>query len=163
MKCDYCGFPFKVAKVCEGKRVFCCAGCAVADRVLTEDGNFPVTPELVLALLGGFTAFNQVVFGLLGWLMRAEGNEILADRFGWISLGVGGVSILIVGLAQHRASAAGLLDRVVALAAVGLWGTGIILTSPSCAIAGTASWILWGARGWIRPRVAADASDLRSK
>ncbi len=162
--CDYCGLPVKVRRVTPGTKTYCCAGCALADRVKTTDGSFPVTPELVLALLAGFAAFNQLLGVLMSWLMAGEGREILATRFWWGSLAAGGFAWLLAMIAQLRSGAVGWGNPAVAVAALALLGLGALNGSRTCALAGTAVMLAWSVRGWGRKRPALkDANRLQER
>ncbi len=154
VECDYCGLPFKVRRVVADEKRYCCAGCAVADRVRTGDGQFPITPELLLALIAGFAAFNQLLGVLMSWLMAGEGRAVLAERFWWASLAAGGLAWLLATIAQHRSGARRGIDHLVALAAAVLLGLGAAMHSATCALLGTAALLAWSARGGLRPRAA---------
>jgi hypothetical protein len=125
----------------------------LAQRVKRDDGQFPVTAELVIALLGGFAAFNQMLFALLGWLMAHDGRETLAGRFALVSLIVGAVAWTLVQWAQKRSR--GRLeggDLMVAVLTWALFMVGIVGSSPLCAVGGTVGAIGWVSRGWFRRR-----------
>jgi hypothetical protein len=135
----------------------------VADRVRTKSGEFPVTPELVLALLAGFAAFNQALWAALSWLMALDDQVDLADRFLVISLVVGGVTWLLATVAQVRAGAVTISDKLIIGATLALVGIGVAMGSSVCALIGTIGMLAWGARGWFRPRRAPDASSLQNE
>lgn len=152
VECDYCGLPFKVRHTAPGERHYCCAGCALAEQVKRADGQFPITPELVMALVAGFAAFNQVLGVLMSGLMAGEGREILAERFWWAALAAGGLAWLLTAWSQHRSGARRGIDVLITVASAGLLLMGGILESAFCALAGTMGGLLWSARGWARVR-----------
>ncbi|WP_221032552.1 hypothetical protein [Actomonas aquatica] len=152
VECDYCGLPFKVRRVAPGEKLYCCAGCAVADRVRTGDGEFPVTPELVLALLAGFTAFNQILLLLLSGIVASDGRGELGDRLWWGALAVGVLSWALTTYAQQRSGARRGVDVAIALVGAVLLLIGGTMGSGFCAVAGTLAVLVWSARGWLRPR-----------
>lgn len=161
VECDYCGLPFLAHRPEPQIKVYCCAGCALADRVRTPSGDFPVTPELVLALLAGFAAFNQALFALLSLLMSGEERWILAERFTWVSLLVGIVAWALVVWAQRRAGARRVIDHVITVITGLLLGWALFDRSMGCALIATFSVIGWSAKGGFRARRAPDASRLR--
>lgn len=162
VECDYCGLPFKVRRVTPGEKHYCCAGCALADQVKQADGQFPVTPELVLALLAGFAVFNQVLGALMSWLMANEGRLVLAERFWWASLAAGGLTWLLTTASQLRSGAQRGIDLVILAASAGLLICGGLVGSTVCALAGSVAVLGWSARGWGRVRrPTRAASDLR--
>ena len=161
VECDYCGLPFQAHRREQQTKVYCCAGCALADRVRTSAGEFPVTPELALALLAGFAAFNQALFALLSLLMAGEERFILADRFLWASLLVGGLAWALVWLAQRRSGTRRAVDRLVTIATALLLIWALVDQSTVCALIATLSFVVWSAKGGFRSRRSLDASRLR--
>ncbi len=164
VSCDYCGLPFKVARVVPDEKVYCCAGCALASRVKNTGDEFPVTPELIVALLAGFAVFNQAMFALLGWLLRGDPDQVTqGERLLWVSLGIGVVAWLLTAAAQWRARGARRRADVVFLAVtVIVLVSGILAQSPLLALGGTMPLLLWSARGWFRTPRVETASRLRS-
>ncbi|MCF3648708.1 hypothetical protein [Synoicihabitans lomoniglobus] len=150
--CHYCGLPFKVRTVKPAESVYCCAGCALAERVRTEDGNFPVTPELIVGLLASLAVFNQVLFAVLAWLMQDEGKADLVRRFEWGSLSLGAAAFVLLVVAQRSSGARTPLDLILLCQSVFLLILGVGLTSPFCAAIGTIGLLGWSARGLVRRR-----------
>lgn len=88
VSCHYCGLPFKVRRVEEGRDYFCCTGCAMLSRVpVDEQGQFPVNAHLVSALVTGFLFFNQLLFWLVAVLLVRDSKMESAVRFFWLSGG----------------------------------------------------------------------------
>lgn len=163
--CSYCGLPFQVRRVEPGQPVYCCAGCALADRVRApgSDGNFPITPELVLTLVAGFGAFNQALFALLAWLIAHDGRLELAVRFSWISLVVGPVVWGLGSWNQRRAGARGGMEITVGLLTLVVIICGWLVRSPGCALGGTLGLLVWQSRGWFRARRSSSVHGLREE
>ena len=161
VECDYCGLPFQARRSEPPAKVYCCAGCALADRVRTADGEFPVTVELVLALLAGFAAFNQALFALLSLLMAGEDRVVLAERFLWISILVGILAWLLVWWSQNRAGARRVFDRVITVVTGALLIWAVVAPSMAGALVATFSGLIWSAKGGFRARRAPTASRLR--
>ena len=68
IQCSYCGLPFTVRQTEAGHASYCCSGCALASRLppVDSNGQFPVTPALIVALGVGFAFFNVAArLGLL--------------------------------------------------------------------------------------------------
>ncbi len=86
--CAHCGLPLRGRPPSDGAPRYCCLGCAMVARIpVDEAGQFPVNGALVTALATGFIAFNQILFALLSFLLRAEQKATLAERFAWLSWG----------------------------------------------------------------------------
>lgn len=150
--CSYCGLPFQVRRVEPGRPVYCCAGCALASRVRVEGGEFPITPELLLALGAGLAAFNQALAWLLAVLLAQEDKVEMAARLEWVSLGAGAVAWLVAAVAHRRSGVAGGREGAVAGLTLMLVASGWVFVSPACALAGVAGWLTWVARGAFRRR-----------
>jgi len=153
--CSYCGLPFRARRTDPGGPSFCCSGCALASRLprVDERGEFPVTPALVVALIGAFVLFNQALFWGLGVALARDSRPELAQIFGRISLGVGALAWAIAAAgtvfspARRWTDAAALLAAGAAVAG-GWWAP----WGPAGAAAGNAALALWLARGWGRRR-----------
>ena len=107
VSCHYCGLPFKVRRVEEGRDYFCCTGCAMLSRVpVDEKGQFPVNAHLVSALVTGFLFFNQLMFWLVAVLLVRESKMVLAVRIFWLSGGAATAVWLALALMQWKERAA---------------------------------------------------------
>lgn len=148
--CTYCGLPFRVRRVAPDRPVYCCAGCAVADRLPREGGDWPLTAELGTACAVGFLYFNQLLLGVLGGLLAGEGRLVVAARLHLGGLGLAGVVWALVALFQWRSGARRMVDLVVLALSAATLGAAWITGSAWCAAAAGAGAIAWAARGLAR-------------
>ena len=148
--CDYCGLPFKVRRVEPNQPVFCCAGCALASRVPRGGGEFPVTRELIVALVAGFGLFNQGLWWMMAYLMAGEGQPQSASSMTGASLVFGSLTWFLASWSNGRVGGQGVIDRAVALLTGGLILLGLMATSPACVAAGSLGALAWVTRGWFR-------------
>lgn len=160
--CHYCGLPFQVRRVEEGRPAYCCTGCAVLARVPVDAaGNFPVNAHLVSALAVGFLYFNQLLMWGLTVLLTREGNADLALRFQWIGAGAAFAVWLSVLWVQRREGAARGKDHVFSLLVLSLLIAGA--TGPShrawLLAAANAAGLAWSFRGLLRKRAPRGAGD----
>lgn len=158
--CSFCGLPFSVRKAEPGADYFCCSGCALASRIpLGTAGQFPVSPGLVVALVFAFGLFNQLLFGVMGGAVAAEGRADVGARLEAVSLALGGALALAGAAFSLFARGRSRADLVVgplvfgAAAVLGgvFWraGSGPVVW-PALALNGALA--LWLARGWFRRR-----------
>lgn len=154
--CSFCGLPFSVRRAQPGADYFCCSGCALASRIpLGGDGQFPVSPGLVIALVFAFGLFNELLFGLLGGAVAGEGRVEVGARLQLVSI-ILGLVLSAVGAAFSllpRGRSAG--DAIVAplIVLMGAWfGWVAWRLEPRLVvwplIATNAVSALWLARGW---------------
>ena len=151
VQCSYCGLPFKVARVEPGRPVYCCSGCALASRLPAAGagGQFPVTADLVVALLIGFAFFNELLFWLLGAALAREGRLAPALVFARISVGLGGLVWAALAAGIIRAPVRRWGDAAVALATLAAVAAALAppMSAGKLAVA-NALLALWLGRGW---------------
>ena len=157
VQCHYCGLPFDVRRIEAGRAAYCCSGCALASRLPSGgvEGQYPVTPALIAAVVVGFVYFNEVLFWIVGLALAQEGRAAVAGTFARLSAGLG--VLVLVGLLAGlwRAAAHRWSDALVALAAlvlvVAALGPGL---SPGGAVGANAALALWVARGWGKQKLS---------
>ena len=69
--------------------VYCCSSCALAAQIPTNDGNLPVSRQLVIALVLGLAYFNQFLFWSLAFGLHYQERVLLAGRFDAVSIAIG--------------------------------------------------------------------------
>ncbi|HEX9786326.1 MAG TPA: hypothetical protein VGA56_26830 [Opitutaceae bacterium] len=157
VQCSFCGLPFTVRQVREGVDYFCCSGCAFASRIPVNEGQLPISPGLIAALVVAFGVFNEILFAALGGAVISEGRDLTGEKLLWVSVAIGGcllvVLLTLLAIARPRRCSDGIAaisSLVLALAAIGrlhhlevgagtwlLFGANLML-------------VLWLARGWAR-------------
>lgn len=152
--CRYCGLPFKVRRVEEGRDYFCCTGCAMLARVPVDaQGQFPVNAHLIAALVTGFLYFNQLLFwGLASLLAGDTSQRVLAERFGWLSAGTALAVWLVVLSLQIRERTARTSDFVMLALVLGAHALAFRAWPPSalCMAMSNAAVLLWSSRGLLK-------------
>lgn len=113
------------------------------------DGRFPVTADLVIALVIGFAFFNEVLFWLLGVALTQEHRLAPALVFARLSAGLGAAVWVALAAGIIRAPVRRWGDAAAALAtlAAGLLAA-VPPTSAGGAAAANAALALWLGRGW---------------
>lgn len=155
--CRYCGLPFRVRRVEPGRDYFCCTGCAMLHRLPTDEkGQFPVTAQLVAALVAGFLFFNELLFWLLAELLVREGRMALAVRFFWLAGGAALAVWLALAVLQWKAQAARAADYVVMALGLVVWAVAFRRLPPLPLAVAVANLVLiaWSFRGLLRKRTA---------
>jgi len=155
VSCHYCGLPFKVRRVEEGRDYFCCTGCAMLSRVpVDEKGQFPVNAHLVSALMTGFLFFNELLFWLVAVLLVRESKMALAVRFFWLSGGTALVVWLALAILHWKERAARAVDVI--FMALGLVVLAVAFRRqppwPLELAVANAVLIVWSFRGLLRKR-----------
>jgi LPXTG-motif cell wall-anchored protein len=167
--CSFCRLPFHIARVREGAEYYCCSGCALASRIPVQDGQLPVSPGLLVALAAGFGLFNQVLFGVLGAAVAAEGRPETGEKLVWVSVAIGAVVLLgfsgLLVLARTRRWSDGVV-LLPALAA-GVWASvaaarGTWLEATIALFVANLLLALWSSRGWFRRMWARRTQDRSS-
>jgi hypothetical protein len=134
-----------------GHASYCCSGCALASRLppVDSNGQFPVTPALIVALGVGFAFFNEVLFWALGLLLMRDHRAETALQFTCVSAGLG-VMVWAAAVASiWRAPARRWTDAVVALATLGVIAAAMQpRLAAGCVVAANTALGLWLARGW---------------
>lgn len=151
VQCSYCGLPFRVRRVEAGSPLYCCSGCALASRLppVGPQGQYPVTPALVAALVVAFAFFNQVLFWTLAVLLAREGRADTARIFAGVSTGLGVLVGLALAVGIWRAPVRRWTDAAVALAALLVMATAWQREWPAGrAVGADAALVFWLARGW---------------
>ena len=155
--CSYCGLPFNVRRIEPGRADYCCSGCALASRLPTagEDGQFPVTLALVVALGIGFALFNEILFWALGVELAREQSMAQALLFARIS---GGLGILVWGALAAmllRSGSRRWTDGLVSIVTFGALTAAVGWTrSAGNVLLVNAALASWLARGWGKRRFA---------
>ena len=151
IQCSYCGLPLTVRQTEAGHASYCCSGCALASRLppVDSNGQFPVTPALIVALGVGFAFFNEVLFWALGLLLIRDHRAETALQFTCVSAGLG-VMVWAAAVASiWRAPARRWTDAVVALATLGVIAAAVQpRLAAGCVVAANTALGLWLARGW---------------
>ncbi len=136
------------------KADYCCVGCALLQRIPVDpNGNFPVTRELIVLIVGGVLVFNQLlIWGGAIWQFE-HGQIASGTRLAWVHF----VAALVVWLWQASVCA---WQRAAAPRKVWLFGAitlGILIsglkTSPppgAVLVAANAIFIFWNFRGAMR-------------
>ena len=156
--CDYCGLPFRAPyKPAEGRRAFCCSGCAMASQLGIDGAKFPVTPQLVFDLVFGFGVFNQALLLLLATALGREGRPGGAALCLLISAAIGVLMYLSALAWQWRAGWLRASDAWVFALAAGPVFAGLALAWCTRGFAGAGLGLvvnlglsLWTARGFVR-------------
>ena len=151
--CHHCGLPFRTWRVDPGRPVFCCTGCAVANRIPVDaQGNFPVNATLVSALAAGFVYFNQLLFWMLAALLAGEGKDDSAAKAAMVSLLAGAATWLVLSGWLFRSGAGRVGDMLVAglVLAIGIagWASG----SLACSAAANGLLLAWSVRGLFKKK-----------
>ncbi len=155
--CAFCGLPFSVRALRNGAEYFCCSGCALASRIPVHGDALPVSRGLVIALALGFGLFNEILFGVLGAALAAEGRAGMGGRWLIVS-GVIGLLLFLTNLlfltSTHPRR---WTDATAGVITAGIAGWGI---ARGIALAwGAAAWPIlganavmaaWWSRGWLR-------------
>ena len=163
--CAHCGLPFSVARVAPGKAVYCCSGCALAERVrMGAKGASAPTPALAAALGVGFAFFNQVLFWLLAVLLErravaVEGGVLAGSGSGrllvFASLALGLAVWLALAFFQARAGARRVLDGLVLAATLAVLALAVFTRRSELALVANAVLGVWALRGLARGKVPA--------
>lgn len=133
----------------------------MASRLNINEGNFPVTPQLVFGLVFGFATFNQCLLLVLSFALMREERADLAGLFAGLSAVLG---VIVFGAAfawQWFARWLRATD-VIVFALSGLLAAAdfifLVRSRPElAAVAGlgaTAAVAAWQARGVVRKWVA---------
>jgi hypothetical protein len=84
----------------------CSVSCALAARIPFGSSALPASWELSGALFSGFVLFNQLLFWFMAWAKRAQGNEVLSEKFAAASVVAGGIwflaAFLVWGLVRPK-------------------------------------------------------------
>ncbi len=111
-----------------------------------ENGHYPATRAVIVAVAAGFVLFNEALF----WSLAVAGRAATAGVFAHLSVGVG--SVLWAGLALVLGRAAvwrwtdGLVTAATLAAAIGApLGGG---SAAGAVLGANAALALWIARGW---------------
>ncbi len=161
--CHYCGLPFRVRRVEEGRPSYCCTGCAVLARVPVDAaGNYPVNAHLVSALAVGFLYFNQLLMWGLAVLLAREGNADLALRFRWIGVAAAFAVWLSVLWVQRKEGAARGKDYAFSLLVLALLIAGAAGSAHRGWLLATANaaGLAWSFRGLLRKRARSGSGGV---
>ncbi|WP_404421542.1 hypothetical protein [Nibricoccus sp. IMCC34717] len=153
--CHYCGIPVRAGRATEAEAVYCCTGCAIAERIpIDSSGQFPVNRALVGTLVIGFLAFNQILFALLSAIAAHQAKATLSGRMAWASLGVGAGVWLALALAMRFSGRRSVAEKLPAAAALGVFLWAGLSQPPALWLAGAGNGILliWNMRGLLRRR-----------
>lgn len=152
--CGYCGLPFKVRRVEPQREYYCCTGCAMLARVpVDQNGQFPVTAQLISMLAVGFLYFNQLLFWLLGVLLGRDLAQLdTVTRFGWLASAAALTVWLTVVAIQWRERTARRADWVVAAAVLAVHIAAWRERPPVAWMmaAANGAWLIYQARGLLK-------------
>ncbi len=144
--CKRCGVAVK-------RDGYCCAGCALRDKVpVNEKGQFPVNTELIAVLGVGFLFFNELLFWGTSRVVGSDGREALAGKLGWVSVAAGGTTWLaLVGMQIWQRTFRG-RDIVVAALTLAIIGFALRGHVPALGwiAAGNGVLAIWAGRGVFR-------------
>ena len=126
-----------------------------------EDGDLPVSRQLIVSLVLAVAYFNQFLLWSLGFALRVDERDTLASRFDAVALAIG-IAVLIAtvvtlfGAKVHRWTDWMFLALVVALVMVGS------LVGIKNGLSSTAVWLLaintlmmiHLSRGWLKKLMA---------
>ncbi|MDX2188051.1 MAG: hypothetical protein SFV32_14040 [Opitutaceae bacterium] len=159
--CAYCGIPVRVPAATP-EPVFCCTGCAIANRIpVDEKGQFPVNRALVAVLVLGFLFFNQILFAALASLAERQGKASLVELSSWISAGLGIIVCFALGLATRFSGRRSFNEKLPAtIAAVGVvWALSFVPPRLAWVAVANGMLLIWNARGVWRGRGQKKSSD----
>lgn len=159
--CRFCGLPFSVRSAREGVDYYCCSGCALASRIPVRDDGLPISRELVIALALGFGLFNQLLFGVLGQAVIAEGHADVGERWLLVSAAIGAVLFavnlvfVVTAPTRHGSDAVtGLVTVAFVVWAVQRGATGHVAAACWIALGTNLGMAAWWLRGWARRGLA---------
>jgi hypothetical protein len=159
--CHYCGLIVRAGRTPVEQPVYCCTGCAIADRIPVDaSGHFPVNRTLVAALAAGFLAFNQMLFGLLAAIAAHQGKAGLSMSMAWASIAVGAVVWMVLAFANRFSGLRSFGEKLPALVGLAVlvragWGQPPAI---GLALAGNGMLLIWNMRGLLR-RLISKKSD----
>jgi hypothetical protein len=137
-----------------GKR-FTGIGSAVASGIPVDaQGNFPVNRVLIAVLVFGFALFNQALCWLLAVLLHGRDQTVVADRFQWASLGLGGALWLLLVVVHVRVTGGGRKDLPVIMLTGVLTAAGWVAVSPGCVLGAVLMLTAWSARDFKKQAVS---------
>ena len=155
--CQYCGAPFRAAAPsASSPGPFCSAGCGIAGRIpVDKDGQYPVNAALISGLAIGLLYFNEVLFALLARTAVQPARLATAERFLWLSAGLGGlvwfgVSLISLQLNLLRKPDIAVIVLVLVVMGGAAWHQ--LPPAPMEIIGANAVLLAWNARGLIKKR-----------
>lgn len=151
--CRHCGLPVRVVRL---EPVYCCSGCAWADRLSDGGAEAPAlgpAPVVVAGVVAVFGLMNQGLGWLLSVLLGREGRVDGAMLAGVGAQLAGGLAVAALAYAQKRSGASDWRDVgwVCGAAAAQLW-VGVSGASPGWAWVATLALASWSVRGLVRSR-----------
>lgn len=150
--CRHCGLPVKAARA---EPIYCCSGCAWADRLSGGEGGAAAGSAPLVA--AGTAAVFGLVNQLLGWclaVMLAREGAVRGAELAALGAQLAGVvAVCALGVAQFRVGARSLWDGLWLAAAASLQvAAGFDAVAIGCGVAVNFALALWAARGLARTR-----------